>query len=124
MKLSERFAFVALFMVTVCVGTIGVYLLFTTHHAGGKWIASTGLLCTLAGVFQLDVSGFFDEIIEHYCNEKKFPNGPPSRITREIIDNPDRPVATWLRNTCFFNVRTGFWFIVVGTSVQLAAVWL
>lgn len=65
----------------------------------------------------------FQKLVEFYGDEQKFPYGPPSHVTRQIIDNPDRPFTTWLRNLCFFNVSTGFWLIVVGTVVQVVAVW-
>jgi hypothetical protein len=49
-----------------------------------KWLGTEGLIATVSGVVQLEVSGFFDKIMEEYGNEEKYPYGPPSRITREI----------------------------------------
>ncbi|WP_321836797.1 hypothetical protein [Pseudomonas kulmbachensis] len=92
--------------------------------AAAKLLASAGLLATLAGLFQLDISGLFGRILEAYNDSDKYPFGPPSYVTREIIDNPDRPVRTWLRNRCFFDARTGFWIIVIGTLIQVIAVWI
>lgn len=48
---------------------------------------------------------------------------PPSHITRQIIHNPDRKFRSAVRDTCFFNVSTGFWLIVVGTLMQFVAAW-
>jgi hypothetical protein len=124
MKRFDRGAFVVLSLLTLCSTALGLYCLATGQALAAKWLAAGGLLATAAGVVQLEVSGLFERIIEHYGNEEKYPYGPPSYITREIIDNPDRPFATWVRNICFFNVRTGFWLIVVGTLVQVVAVWL
>jgi hypothetical protein len=88
-----------------------------------KWLTSAGLMFDLAGIVQLEISGLFGRIIDEYDDEKKYPYGPPSHITRKIIDNPDRPVRTHLRNTLFFELRTGFRLIVLGCALQLAGVW-
>lgn len=123
-KRFERHAFVLLFVATVlCVGA-GLCVMFAGGTTGGKWFASSGLLATAAGVVQLEVSGLFQRIMDVYGDEEKYPYGPPSYVTRQIIDNPDRPVRTWVRNVCFFDIRTGFWLIVGGTLVQVVAVWL
>ena len=123
-KKYERVAFVLLLLLTVGCGIVGICCAFKGCLKTAKWVATTGLLATATGVFQLDVSGLFERILDRYGDEQKYPYGPPSYITREIIDNPDRPVLTWLRNVCFFNARTGFWLIVIGTLIQVAAVWL
>lgn len=123
-KRFERQCFVLLLAATSSCAAVGLYLLFVGGVTAGKWLTSAGLLATAAGVVQLEVSGLFQKIMEFYGDEEKFPYGPPSHITRQIIDNPDKPFATWVRNKCFFNVRTGFWLIVIGTLVQVLAVWV
>lgn len=87
------------------------------------WLNTTGLLLDIAGLVQLEVSGVFARIMEIYGDEERYPGGPPSNITREIIDNPDAPIRTGLRNWLFFDGATGLWFIFVGQVQQLAAVW-
>lgn len=123
-KRYERFAFLLLLLLTIACGILGIYCILTGWSKGARWVGTAGLLATASGVVQLDVSGLFERIMERYGNEEKYPYGPPSYITREIIDNPDRPVWTWLRNVSFFNARTGFWLIVLGTLVQVSALWL
>jgi hypothetical protein len=123
-KRYERFAFVMLLLLTVASAIIGVWGALLSLPATAKWIGTSGLLATVTGVVQLEVSGLFEKILTHYGDDKKYPYGPPSYITREIIDNLDRPFATWLRNTCYFNARTGFWLIVLGTMTQVVAVWV
>ena len=113
-----------LFLFTIVTFIIGLYSVFARCLNGAKWVGTAGLLATVTGVVQLEVSGFFEKIMEHYGNEKGYLYGPPSYVTREIIDNPDRPVSTWIRNVCFFYAKTGFWFIVLGTLIQACAVWL
>lgn len=123
MKRFDRFAFTFAFLCTLCATIAAIVCLWSGDKAWGKWLASAGLLATAAGVFQLEVSGFFDKIMAEYGDSEKYPYGPPSSITREIIDNPDTPVRTWLRNVLFRRVRTGFWLIVMGTLAQVVAVW-
>ena len=124
MKNFDRAAFAVLFLATLLSVFFALSYLWLSETVWVKWLASAGLLGTAAGVAQLEVSGFFDKIMVEYGDDEKYPYGPPSRVTREIIDNPDTPIRTWLRNALFFRVRTGFWLIVLGTLVQVAAVWL
>lgn len=95
---------------------------FTVPENRGKWINSAGLLFDVAGVVQLHVSGLFDEILNLY-GEEKFPFGPPSHITRKIIDDPDSPIMMWIRTNLFFEGRTGFYFLLLGFVGQLVGSW-
>lgn len=124
MKSFDRRAFIALSLITLVTAALSLYYLTVDHAKAAKWLATAGLLATATGVVQLEVSGLFERILDHYGNAEKYPVGPPSYIAREIIDNPDSPIATRVRNVCFFNARTGFWLIVVGTLVQVFAMWL
>jgi hypothetical protein len=90
----------------------------------GKWLTSAGLLFDLAGLVQLEISGLFERIVDRFGDEEEFPYGPPSHITHKIIDNPDTPVRTALRNFLFFDLKTGFRLIVLGVALQLVAVWV
>ena len=103
---------------------IGVWSAFRNWPTAVKWIGTSGLLATVTGVVQLEVSGLSEKVMAHYGNDEKYPFGLPSYTTREIIDNPDRPFVTWLRNTCYVDARTGFWFVFIGTIIQVVAVWV
>lgn len=89
-----------------------------------KLISTSGLIATLAGIIQLEISGLFDKIFDMYNDIEKYPYGAPSYVTRQTIDNPDKPIQTKLRNILFFDMRTGFWLIVCGTIIQIIAIWL
>ena len=124
MKNFYRKAFGFFFLVTLILTVSSLFYLCHRNAIWVKLIATAGLLSTVAGLFQLEVSGFFEKIMEEYRDGEKYPYGPPSHIVREIIDNPDTPAWTWLHNILFVRVRTGFWLIVAGTLVQVAPVWL
>jgi hypothetical protein len=122
-KRYERKAFVALLAATFATGILGLYCVVFGWSNASKLLASSGLLCTVTGVVQLEISGLFAKISGEYCDEKKYPYGPPSYITREIIYNPDTPFRSWLKGFTFFNTSLGFWLIVIGTFIQVGAVW-
>lgn len=123
-KRYERKSFILLFAFTVGAGVSGIAGLALGWPISSKLLATSGLLSTVTGVVQLEISGLFEGILNEYGDDEKYPYGPPSYITREIIDNPDRPIRTKLRNTAFFDTATGFWLIVVGTMIQVVAVWV
>ncbi|WFU21293.1 hypothetical protein QA649_24620 [Bradyrhizobium sp. CB1717] len=90
----------------------------------GKWVNSAGLLFDVSGVVQLHISGLFDEILSRYGDDEKYPFGPPSHITRRIIDNPDTPIRMWIRTQLFFEGRTGFYLLLAGFLFQLIGTWV
>jgi hypothetical protein len=124
MKRLERPVF--LFLLLVAIGCVAAEIdaWYVGNASRGRWASTAGLVTALAGVVQLEISGLFTKVIDHYSDEMKYPYGPPSYITRQIIDNPDTPIRTKVRNVLFFNMRTGFWLIVCGTILQIIGTWL
>lgn len=126
MKPTEQFLLIGLIVVAVgllaatpiAVGT-GV-----EHVTVAKLLGSSGLFLDIAGIIQLEVSGAFDKLIERYGDIKQYPYGPPSHVTRRIIDDPDAPIKTAIRNSLFFEHRTGIRLLVAGFVLQLCAVWV
>jgi hypothetical protein len=101
-----------------------VCVVVTIFTRSPKWCGSAGLIFDIAGIVQLEISGLFDRWLEKYGDIEKYPRGPPSRITREIVDDPEKPIRMWVRGTLYFDHRAGFWLLVVGFIFQLAAIWL
>jgi len=95
-----------------------------TLYWSQKWIESAGLIFDIAGIVQLEIGGLFDRLLDKYADEKKYPYGPPSHITRQLSDEADRPIRAWLYNNTFYEHRTGFWLLVLGFVFQLWANWL
>jgi hypothetical protein len=91
----------------------------------GKWLSSAGLMFDIAGIAQLDIGSFFQTILDRYGDEKKYPYGPPSHITRRLFadDNPGQPIRSWIKRKLFFEHQTGFYMIVIGFALQLAGTW-
>ena len=103
------------------VGCLGVALV--DHGRTGKLLSSAGLMSDIAGIAQLDIVGFFEKILDIYGDEKKYPYGPPSHITRRLSDDADTPVRNWIEQKLFYEHQTGFWLIVAGFVLQLAGTW-
>jgi hypothetical protein len=110
---------VALLMLIPFVGVIQ-----SSHITIGKLVGSSGLFLDIAGIIQLEASGAFGELIDKYGNVDDYPYGPPSHITRQIIDNPDTPIRTGIRNLLFFEHRTGIRLLIAGFVLQLSAIWI
>lgn len=123
-KRYERKAFIVLSTLSSLLLAKAIYALAFGLPNSAKWLGSFGLLLTIVGVIQLEISGLFDKLVDKYGHEEKYPYGPPSHITREIVDDPDSHILSWLRGVCFFDLRTGFWLIITGTVAQIVAVWL
>lgn len=94
------------------------------HVTIAKLAGSSGLFLDIAGIIQLEISGAFESLINKYGNVEDYPGGPPSRIARQIIDDPDAPFRTAPRNTMFFEHRTGVRLLIAGFILQLGAVWI
>jgi hypothetical protein len=105
--------------------SLSIIMLFPVlYFEPGKLLLTSGLILTIAGIIQLEITGFFKEVTDEYCDEKKYPFGPPSYITREIIDNPDTPIRTYIKNILFFRRHTGVWMLITGCILQIIGVWL
>ena len=78
---------------------------------------------TIAGVIQLEVTDFFRDVLDEYSDVRKYPFGPPSHVTREIIDNPDTPARNSIESCLFFRRKTGVLLLIVGSVLQIASVW-
>lgn len=124
MKAFERVLLIVLLVGSAASLFVACSTLLYNDPSYNKWISTAGLLAALAGFIQLDVSGFFEKVVSKYLDDERYPYGPPSRITREIIYNPDAPIRMAIRGTIFFDSKTGFWLIVAGTTLQLLALWL
>jgi hypothetical protein len=90
-----------------------------------KMIAIAGLMFDVAGVIRLFMDEEWAEIIEHFADEKKYPRGPPSYITRELFANENVEVAGDTDHNSierYFYYRRGFLLIILGFVWQAVAV--
>lgn len=103
--------------------TVGRSNQLIAHHDckvdGQQWT-----ILDITGIIQLELSGAFEKIIDKYGDTEKYPYGPPSPITRQIIDNPDTPVWNSVQGRLFFEHRTGIGLLIAGFVLQLGAVWI
>lgn len=89
-----------------------------------KLFSTASALAGLTALLQLDVAGIFEKLIVIYGDEEKFPYGPPSHITREVISDPDHPVSDWVNSKLFFDPGTGYWLAIVSLGLAVLGTWL
>jgi len=117
MEKMKKAALLGLLVAGVACAVMGV------RYPSARLIESAGLIFDIAGIVQLEISGLFEKFLNKYSDEKKYPYGPPSHITRRIIDDAEKPVQTWILNQIFYEHRSGFWLLVLGFLFQLLANW-
>lgn len=81
-------------------------------------------VAALSAIAQLDVSGFWAQVLSDFSDEKLYPYGPPSVVVREIIDNPNTPIRTEIKRRVFLDPKTGAVLGIFSTIVGGIAVWL
>jgi hypothetical protein len=123
MRRYEKITFICFLIFSVLVAGIVLRQIYYRLPIG-RWISTEGYILAVAGLIQLEISGLFEKIMNEYRDEGKYPYGPPSRIVRQVIDDPDRPIRTQIRNLLFFRLRTGFVLILVGNILQAIGMWL
>jgi hypothetical protein len=111
-KASERIIVILLLIAALLAFAVALIAVQMAWSSSGRWFSTAGLVVALAGLFQLDHSGFFAILNREYLDQQKYPYGPPSYITREIIASPETPVKTPIISIMFFHPRTGFHLIV------------
>lgn len=120
---DRRLLLVLLTAACACTA-VGIAGLHFSVIPTAKWLDTASGFFALSAVFQARSSGWFSSVLEFYGNDEKFPSGPPSHITREIIDNPDRPLRTWARNILFFETHTALVLGIISIVVAMIATWL
>ncbi len=123
MKRYERIALLLFIGTGLAVVSIAAYKIYSGMPAG-RWVSTAGYIIAISGLLQLDISGLFYKIMTEYGDETRYPYGPPSRIVREIIANPDQPIREHIRALIFFRTRTGFELVLLGTALQAIGMWL
>jgi hypothetical protein len=126
--LSDTTAIRAFFVLGL-IGAAGFLLLgalssFVPKWPTGKLFRTASSLFALSSLLQLQLCGWFDAVMRRYDNVTEFPYGPPSIVTRQIIDDPDHPLQTIIRNAFFFDPKSGLVLAIFGIFTAIAATWL
>lgn len=85
------------------------------------WLNRAGLIADIAGLVQLEVSGFFDQLAKIAFDLDEQGENIPSRYVREIIDTPEEDQTTLGRLDEFLkrSPKAGVLLIGVGCALQL-----
>lgn len=123
MKRNYKFILVGLIAINFIILVIVLFKAFSEVPETGKWIQTLGLTLGLTGVFQTTTSEFFTKILDYIQKLDDEDQPLPSHLIREVIDDPDRPIKTKIRNALFFNPKTGFWIVCISFVVEIVGVW-
>lgn len=123
-KRTEKLWFLALLGASTLALLGTMYSLIADTPKPERLANTFGILLTLAGLIQLEISGVFEKLAEIFSDDEKYPSGPPSYYCRETMIHEDDPLPYKLKEYFFFQPKTGFWLVVAGTSAQLVATWL
>lgn len=91
----------------------------------GKLSTTSGLLLSAAALIQLEISGLFEKGFSFYADIEKYPYGPPSHFTRDLVEvlDPDKPVRTFLKTMFFLKPVTGFWMLMLSILFEMIGAW-
>ena len=118
MKKIEKRAMLIFLLSSVISLIFSIIILWT------KLLETSSVLFAITGLVQLELTGFFDNLIRKFSDEEKYPYGPPSRISREILDNPETPYLTYLKNLFFYNRKFGLGLLFLSSFIQLLLIWI
>lgn len=109
----------AILLAIIFIASIATFYLWIWGTQAGRifeaqrWAITVSGLSVIAAFYQYATTSWIAKVIAEYDDVSKYPSGPPSYITRMIIDNPDTPIRTAIRNFLFFDpwlaAYLGFW---------------
>jgi hypothetical protein len=119
----ERWAF--LISLFAALGTMVVAILEFGSELDQRWMATSSSLLGLSSIFQLRISGWFERFIETYSDIEKYPWGPPSHVTRELVREGELP-RWWrrLKRFSFSNPNTGAGLGLASLAVGMGSIWM
>ena len=107
-KPAVQVMLVALLVAVVALSVLTVALAIWRPEGGrlvapARWAGTVAGLAVCAAFYQFITTRWFAAVMEHFDDVEAYPSGPPSHITRSIIDNPDAPVQSAIRNFLFYD---------------------
>ena len=90
----------------------------------GKVFSTCSAIAGIAAALQLDVSGFFERVLDLYADEEKYPFGPPSYITRELSSHGESPLWNFICHYVLYEPKTGFWLALLSLLLSIPAIWI
>lgn len=107
-KPAVQVTLVALLVAVVALSVLTVALAIWRPEGGrlvapARWAGTVAGLAVCAAFYQFITTRWFAAVMEHFDDVEAYPYGPPSHITRSIIDNPDAPVQSAIRNFLFYD---------------------
>jgi hypothetical protein len=114
----------------VLVSAVITLFLWGARPPGGRllepqrWAGTVSGLAVCAAFFQYATTRWIAQVMEEYDNTEKYPYGPPSHITRSIIDNPDAPVQMTVRSYLFYDPSLTAWLGLVAGVFAILSYWI
>lgn len=112
-----------LLIIDLLILTLLIQSIILNSSKASQLIQTFGITLGLTGFYQVANSDFFGMILNKLQRADGISSSLPSHLVRQVIDNPDRPLRTKLRNLIFFEPKTGFYLIVLSFFVEILGIW-
>lgn len=123
MKLASKTVLLIMLALTIVAVGLAVWGACIGDPRTSNLFLTASIFAGVVAAVQLDVAGFFGKLFDVYSDTKKYPFGPPSQVTREMIDHPDWALSSGLRDTLFYDTRFAFWIAMLSFLLSLIGTW-
>ncbi|MDG4895583.1 hypothetical protein P9272_18595 [Mesorhizobium sp. WSM4976] len=124
MKRASKAVLVVMLALTVVAIAFAVWGVISGDPRTSRFFQTASTFAAIVAAVQLDVAGVFGRLFDEYSDATKYPFGPPSHITREIIDHPDWMLFGGFREILFYDTRFAFWIAVLSFVLSLIGIWV
>ena len=123
-KTSEKTLLVILLMLSILFFIYSVISFALELKYAASCAQTASGLFAIAALVQLHLVDFFETSIQPFFDEARYPFGPPSAITRHMIDNPDTPTINNIKSFVIWSPKFGFSLGIISAVCGIWSAWI